>query len=113
MQTIQFIAMIFSLLISSGTLCTMVYGVVKFLSRPRDTMEKRMTAMEAWRGEVDLSLKKGNDKFREQDLANEILLKSILALVEFEIQYCLTEGKNISKDLEKVKDELHGFLAKR
>jgi hypothetical protein len=113
MQTIQYIAMIFSLFISFGTLCTMLYGIVKFINKPRDTMEKRVTVLEAWRGEVDISLKKGNDNFREQDIANEIVLKSVLALIEFEIQYCLTEGKPISKDLEKVKDELHGFLAKR
>ena len=64
-------------------------------------------------GKIESSLFLGNDRFREQEATNEVLLRSILALVEFEIQYCITEGKPISKDLEKAKDDLHGFLSKR
>lgn len=64
-------------------------------------------------GKIESSLLLGNDRFREQEATNEVLLRSILALVEFEIQYCLTENKPISKDLEKAKDDLHAFLSKR
>lgn len=64
-------------------------------------------------GKIESSLFLGNDRFREQEATNEVLLRSILALVEFEIQYCITENKPISKDLEKAKDDLHSFLSKR
>ena len=64
-------------------------------------------------GKIESSLFLGNDRFREQESTNEVLLSSILALVEFEIQYCITENKPISKDLEKAKDDLHAFLSKR
>ena len=62
---------------------------------------------------VESSLYLGNDRFREQENTNEVLLRSVLALIEFEITYLLQEGRPISKDLEKAKDDLHSFLSKR
>lgn len=41
------------------------------------------------------------------------MTKEDLILIEFEIQYCLTEKKQLSKDLEKVKEDLHSYLARR
>ncbi len=64
-------------------------------------------------GKIESSLFLGNDRFREQDNMNEILLRSLIALIEYEIQFCITEDKPITKDLEKAKDDLHTFLSKR
>ena len=80
---------------------------------PFKTLSNRVEEHEVRIGKIESSLFLGNDRFREQEATNEVLLRSILALVEFEIQYCITEGKPISKDLEKAKDDLHGFLSKR
>lgn len=64
-------------------------------------------------GKIESSLFLGNDRFREQDNMNEILLRSLIALIEYEIQFCIQEDKPITKDLEKAKDDLHAFLSKR
>jgi hypothetical protein len=80
---------------------------------PFKTLSDKVEGHEVRIGKIESSLFLGNDRFREQEATNEVLLRSILALVEFEIQYCITEGKPISKDLEKAKDDLHGFLSKR
>ena len=61
--------------------------------------------------EAEKSLLQGNDRFRSQDEALEVLIRSTLALIEFEVQYCLTENKQISDDLKKVKEDLHIFLS--
>ena len=58
-------------------------------------------------------MKLGNDRFREQEEANDVLIHCVLALIEFEIQYCLTEHKEPSDDLKKAKDILHNYLAKK
>lgn len=63
--------------------------------------------------EIKSSLLQGNDRFREQEDTNEVMIRSVLALIEFEIQYCLTEHKEPSKDLERAKDDLHSYLSKR
>ena len=80
---------------------------------PFKTLSGKVEEHEIRIGKIESSLFLGNDRFREQDNMNEILLKSLLALVEFEITYLIQENKPISKDLEKAKDDLHAFLSKR
>lgn len=102
---------IVQLILSIGNLCIMFYALNKFLSKPRDTMEERIAVVEAEMREVKEALRRGNVKFESQDKTNEVLIHSVMALIEFEIQYCLTEHKQPSSDLEKARDALHKFLA--
>ena len=83
------------------------------MNKPHDTLEDRVNAHDVEIKEIKSSLLQGNDRFREQDDTNEVLIHSVLALIEFEIQYCLTEHKEPSKDLERAKDDLHSYLSKR
>lgn len=89
------------------------YGFYKFMNKPHDDLETRVTNLELEHREIKQSLLQGNDRFRDQEDTNQVLIHSVLALIEFEIQYCLTEHKDMSKDLEKAKDDLHHFLSKR
>ena len=93
--------------------CIMIYGFKKFLDKPRNDLETRVQEVEIKIKEIEYSLKQGNDKFREQEVTNQVVLHSILALIEFEIQYCLTEHKNVSPELQKAKDDLHNYLSNR
>lgn len=88
-----------------------LYGFYIFLTKPRTTLEKRVQALEIKLAEVEKSLLKGNDHFRSQDETLEVLIRSTLALIEFEVQYCITENKPISDDLKKVKEDLHIYLS--
>ena len=63
--------------------------------------------------EIDQSLHQGNDRFKAQENTNEIILHSILALIEFEIQYCLVENKPMSEELKKARADLNSFLSSR
>lgn len=113
MDTVQIILTILSLFISLCTVCTLVYGFAKFLSKPHDTLEQRVTVLEVKQTELEREKQKLNDRCMEQDDTNEVLIHSTLALIEFEIQYCLTEKKPMSKDLERAKEDLHHYLSKR
>ena len=88
-----------------------LYGFYIFLTKPRTSLEKRVKALEIKLAEVEKSLLKGNDHFRSQDETLEVLIRSTLALIEFEVQYCITENKPISDDLKKVKEDLHIYLS--
>ena len=105
-------------------ICVLAYAFFKFLNKPRNNLEERLnahdaeireikTVHDAEIREIKASLLQGNDRFREQEDTNEVLIKSVLALIEFEISYCLTEHKEMSKDLERAKDELHSYLSKK
>lgn len=94
------------------------YGLVKFLNKPHDTLEqqvkeleKKVEAHEYAFKEIRQALLNGNDRFKDQDDAIRVLIKSTLALIEFEMQYCLTEHKDLSTGLIKAKDELNDYLS--
>ena len=91
----------------------LIYAGYKFTRKPHDTLEDRVNAHEVKIKEIESSLLQGNDRFREQEDTNEVLIRSVFALLEFEVHYCETEQKPISKNLERAKDDLHDFLAKK
>ena len=62
---------------------------------------------------MELSLLKKDERIRELDESNGVIMRSVLALIEFEIQYCLTENKPMSKGLEKAKESLDDYIAKK
>ena len=103
----------FQLVLTFGNICVLAYALFKFLNRPHDTLEDRVNAHDVEIADIKKSLLQGNDRFREQDDTNEVLIHSVLALIEFEIAYCLTEHKEPSKDLERAKEDLHAYLSKR
>lgn len=103
-----------------ANITVIVYGLFKFLNKPHDTLEeqhkalaKRVDMHDLKFDEIEKSLHEGNDNFREQAETNEVLIRSTFALLEFEVHYCETEHKPISKNLEKAKDDLHDYLAKK
>lgn len=104
---------ILQMILAFGNICVLAYALMKFLNKPHDTLETRVATLELEVKETKQSLHQGNDRFREQESTNEVLIHSVLALIEFEIQYCLTEHKEMSKDLEKAKEDLHSYLARK
>ena len=110
---IQVILPVLQLILAFCNICIMGYVFVRFVGKPHTTLEARVAVLENDMKEVKHALRQGNNRFQEQDTTNEILIRSLLALIEFEIQYCLTENKPISDDLRRAKDDLHNFLSKR
>ena len=104
---------VLQMILAAGNICVLAYALLKFLNKPHDTLEDRVNAHDIEIREIKASLLQGNDRFREQEDTNEVLIRSVLALIEFEIEYCLTEHKDPSKDLVRAKDDLHNYLAKR
>ena len=101
------------MILSLGNICIIGYAFVRFIGKPHNTLEGRVTMLEVKQREVEQSLHQGNDRFREQHDINEVIIRSTLALIEFEMQYCIAEHKPMSAGLEKAKDDLNHFLSKR
>ena len=109
-MNIQDLSNSLGLIIQLATIVTLIYTLYKFSRKPHDSLEERHNDLEKRVDKHDL---KFEDHFREQDATNEVLIHSTLALIEFEIQYCLTEHKDMSKGLEKAKDDLNNYLARK
>ena len=110
---LQTVLVILNIFLAFCNACIMIYVFKSFLTRPHDTLEERLVLVENKVKDIDISLLRGNDRFRKQDDTNEVLIRSVSALIQFEIQYCLTEDKEMSSGLEEAKSELDRYLAKR
>lgn len=112
----QIVAFIIGLL---GAILTILNIIDKYVAlkdksdSPFKSLAGKVEEHEVKIKEIEDSLKQGNDRFRTQDDTNEVLIRSVFALLEFEVHYCETEHKPISKNLEKAKDDLHEYLAKK
>lgn len=117
---IQTVLPFLQVILAFCNICIMGYALFKFLNKPHANLESRVSTLEVEMREQKQSLLQGNDRFREQDSkfseqdkTNSILIHSVLALIEFEVHYCETEQKPISKNLERAKDDLQDFLSKK
>ena len=110
---IQTIQSILTLIMSGANLCVLGYALFKFTKKPHDTLDQRVTAIEVEVKNIKESLNHGQDKFRAHDESIKVLLHSSLALIEWEIQYCLIEHKEMSESLKKAKEDLHHFLTEK
>ena len=113
MEKLQMIIMCLSLFLNFASVCTICYAFYRFINKPREDLESRVTTLEVKVKEHDDSLKQGNDNFRDQKETNEMIFSVLLAFVDFEIAYCHHTGYEHDKDLLKAKDKLEVYLSKR
>lgn len=96
-----------------GNLCIMLYALKTFLSKPHNTLEDRVNEHEVKIKEIETSLLQGNDRFREQETTNEVMQSCMLALIDFELAYCIHTNYGDTEDLMRAKTELRKHLASK
>ena len=84
----------------------------KFIDKPHETLENRITALEVKQQENEHKLHQGNDRFRAQDDTNEVFINCMLAFIDFELSYCTHTDYKFTEDLNKAKDVLRNHLAR-
>lgn len=96
-----------------GNLCIMLYALKTFLSKPHNTLEDKVNAHEVKIKEIETALLQGNDRFREQETTNEVMQSCMLALIDFELAYCIHTSYEDTEDLMRAKTELRKHLASK
>lgn len=113
MQTLLTILQIFLALCNS---CIMIYVFVKFLKKPHTTLEELVNAKfkdyDIRIRDIEESLTKNSDKFREQKETNAVFKKVMLLFANFEIAFCLKSGYEDTGDLKEAKEELQNYLSR-
>ena len=89
------------------------YALYKFLNKPHSTLEEKVNAHDVEIKEIKASLLQGNDRFREQETTNEVMQSCMLALIDFELAYCIHTSYEDTEDLMKAKTELRKHLARK
>ena len=103
---------VFQLLVSICTFIGIMYAFKKFLDKPHDTLDSRMTAVEIKQKEMEQQLHLGNDRFKDQDDTNEVFINCMLAFIDFELSYCSHTDYKYTDDLDTAKDTLRKHLAR-
>lgn len=102
---------IFQLVLTSANIIILAYAFFKFLNKPQDTLNTRVTLLETELRDIKASLVQGNDKFKEQERTNATFKSVMLAFVDFEIAYCLHTNYEFTEDLMKAKQELQEYVS--
>lgn len=113
MDTVQTTLLICQLILAACNIAVIGYGFYKFLNRPHDDIKDRVTRCEEDIKDIKQSLYRGDGRFKELDRALKVIITATRALLEFEVQYCLTEHKEMTKGLEKAKEALDDFVSDR
>lgn len=111
------------MVLNIGSLVVMLYALKKFIGTPHDDMLARVGKIEVRLEKVENSLNLSWEGFRDHKASNnesfEVIQQCLLALIDFEISYCIhtqygegEDSKDI-KDLEEAKQMLRKHLSKR
>ena len=104
---------ILKVLLQLAQVFALLYAGYKFTRKPHDTLESRVNALEEKNKDLELEMLKKDERIRELEELCGVIIRSVIALIEFEMQYCLTEDKPVSKGLEKAKESLDDYFAKK
>lgn len=100
-----------NLILDIAQLCAVLYALYKFTRKPHDSLNDRITALETEIKNIKENMDNEKEKRINLEKAVKMALHSILALIEFEMQYCISEHKDMSDGLKKAKEDLHEFLS--
>ena len=98
-------------ILKTANIAIIAYGLYKFLGKPHSTLEQRVAKIEAKIEDLERQQEKDEIRINDNEDATEAIQKSLLALIEFEIQFCISHNEGISDELRRAKDDLHGYLA--
>lgn len=104
---------VLQMILAGGNIIIIGYGFYKFLGKPHSTLEARVVALETEVRNIKQSTRDGDKQIAVNAEATAVMQRCLLALIEFEISYCLASGYSDTKDLEEAKRELHNYLAKK
>ena len=104
---------ILQVILTSGNICILAYALFNFLKKPQNSLEQRVSVTEIKIKEIEASLLQGNDRFREQESTNEVMQSCMLALIDFELAYCIHTSYEDTYDLMKAKTELRKHLSRK
>lgn len=103
----------FKVILQFGQIAALFYAGYKFTRKPHDTLESRVKALEEQNKDLQIEILKKDERIKEIEELCGVIIRSVIALIEFEMQYCLTEDKPVSKGLEKAKESLDDYFSKK
>lgn len=112
-QAFAAVVAILGLILTVLNVADKLANIKKNADAPIKELEARVTALEIEQKEFKQSLLQGNDRFRDNETTNEVMQSCMLALIDFELSYCIHTGYTDTEDLMRAKTELRKHLASK
>jgi hypothetical protein len=112
-SVLSVVLIILQIVLALINLGILIFAFTKFVSSPRVNLEATVKALQLEVESIKKELLQKDQRNKLRDDALEVILRSSIALIEFEIQYCLVEDKQPTEELKRAKADLNEFLSKR
>lgn len=112
-QAWTFVIAVFGLALTVINIIDKVGSFKKNAHAPLDIINQRLDVLETKISTVEISQKMEMERNNEQDSTSEVVLRSTLALIDYQIQRCISESKPTPESLQKAHDDLTFYLTKR
>lgn len=106
-EFISTILTIFQLIISFGTVCTLLYAFVKFSQKPQQTQDERINSLEDRVSVLEGKQNDTNERLSNIENGNHVIQQSLLAMLDHAIN-----GNN-TESLIRTRDLLYQYLTKK
>lgn len=103
---------ILQVVLTTANILIVGYTFVKFLGKPHDSLEQRVSVLESDMAETKRRLEKGDRRFDDLDEKYETFMTSMLAFLDFEIAYCINTHYEHTEDLVEARKALRKLHAK-
>lgn len=104
---INSIITIFQLIISFGTVCTLLYAFTKFTQRPQETQDERIAALEARVSKLEDNGADINTHIANIDRGSMVMQKAMLAMIDHAI------GNEDEDNIKKARKALYDYLTSK
>lgn len=107
----QTVLMIFQIFLAFANSCILIFAFIRLLGKPHSTLEQRVNVLEKRVEKLEERSDDYDVRFLKIEKALTVLIYSNLSLIDFEMQYCLTEHKEMSDSLKESKKALQNYLS--
>lgn len=104
---INSIITIFQLIISFGTVCTLLYAFTKFTQRPQETQDERIAALEARVNKLEEQTEDTHLHIANIDKGNKVIQQAMLAMLDHAI------GNEDQDNIKKARKDLFEYLTNK
>lgn len=104
---INSIITIFQLIISFGTVCTLLYAFTKFTQRPQETQDERIAALEVRVSKLEDNGADISAHIANIDRGNMVMQKAMLAMIDHAI------GNEDEDNIKKARKALYDYLTSK
>ena len=77
----------FKVILQLGQIVALFYAGYKFTRKPHDTLESRVKALEEQNKDLQIEILKKDERIKELEELCGVIIRSVIALIEFEMQY--------------------------